>query len=357
MEKSDSLVVFDKDTVNHALGSYFDIRLEELAAVDPFVWELGTFLRDFTLCGGKRMRPIFAWTAFSSVNSDEDPAAVIQAVSSLELIQACALIHDDIIDASDSRRNAPTVHKRVEAYHADKKWAGSSSRFGENIAILLGDLALSWSDDMFHSSGISTQAYRAASLAWQAMRTEVINGQILDIANECRQYEDIDSALKVMRYKTAAYTIERPLHLGAAIAGASEEIITALREYGRCIGMAFQIRDDLLGVFGDPSITGKPAGDDLREGKRTLLLAYALSELDSSHPDKAHILRTQIGSQEAHIAELTDIISGTSAVEKCEDMIHSLHDQGVGALDSLNIHEQSRATLIALAHKATQRSF
>lgn len=204
---------------------------------------------------------------------------------------------------------------------------------------------------------MSDAALKRAAEPWRGMRAEVIGGQILDIALEASGSESVDLADSVNRYKTAAYTVERPLHLGAALAGADEATIAALRGYGRDIGIAFQLRDDLLGVFGDPQVTGKPAGDDLREGKRTVLYALALQAADESDPTAAEKLRAGIGTatDPADIAELAGIIEQTGAVDITEDRISRLTESGLTYLDQADITTDAVETLAALAIKSTAR--
>jgi geranylgeranyl diphosphate synthase type I len=224
------------------------------------------------LGGGKRIRPTFAWWGWRGAGGDPDgPAvdAVLRAVSALELIQACALVHDDLMDASATRRGRPTVHVAFARRHAEAAWRGRPARFGAAAAILLGDLALVWADDMLRGAGLDADAAARAAAPWEAMRTEVLGGQYLDVFVQSTGDSSARAALQIDRYKTAAYTVERPLHLGAAIAGADPDLVTCYRRFGADIGVAFQLRDDLLGVFGAPAVTGKPAGDALREGKRT----------------------------------------------------------------------------------------
>lgn len=313
------------------------------------------------LGGGKRIRPLYAWAGFIGAgglqNSTEEPEAVLEAVSSLEFIQACALIHDDIIDASDTRRGQPTVHRAVEKQHEERDWVGSAAHFGESVAILVGDLALIWAEDMLQDSGLSAAALARAREPWRAMRTEVIGGQLLDIRLEAAADERVELADSVNRYKTAAYTIERPLHLGAAIAGAGPELIAAFRGYGRDIGVAYQLRDDLLGVFGDPVVTGKPAGDDLREGKRTVMLARALARADVADPAAAAALREGIGkvTEPGEIAELAEIIHSTGVADEMESRISSLRESGLAHLAALDLPTEVSETLRELAIRSTER--
>ncbi|MBI9000873.1 polyprenyl synthetase family protein [Corynebacterium sp. CCM 9185] len=340
------------------LAAFFAARKETLTGIDDHVAQATGLLEEFVLGGGKRIRPLFAWVGWLGTEStDEDPDAILEAVSALELIQACALIHDDIIDSSDTRRGRPTVHRTVEKLHRNAGWAGDSDHFGLSTATLLGDLALAWSDEMLLGADLPSRRLRAAMEPWWAMRTEVIAGQMLDIYVESSRDERIEVAEKINRYKSAAYTIERPLHLGAVLGGASPELISAYLGFGHDIGIAFQLRDDLLGVFGDPEITGKPAGDDLREGKRTVLVAEALRHLDAHDPVGAEQLRDGIGTvtSPAEISALTDLVRSTGAADKVEKRISELTVSGLAKLDAVEISPTVRSMLHDLAVRSTAR--
>lgn len=347
--------------VERELEKFFTEHGPSVDVIGPPVSEAVEHLRTFVLGGGKRIRPTFGWVGFVGANglenTEEDPAAVLCAVSSLEFIQACALIHDDIIDASATRRGNPTVHVAAAHSHREHNWLGDSDKFGESLAILVGDLALVWADDMWHHSGLSHAALLRASEPWRGMRAEVIGGQILDISLEAAGCESEELANAVNRFKTAAYTIERPLHLGAAIAGADDDTIAALRRYGHDIGIAFQLRDDILGVFGDPKVTGKPAGDDLREGKRTVLYSRALQAADERDPAAAQRLRDGIGTALTpdEIAELSGIIRETGAVEDVEKRIDELTESGLAHVRGAALSPEAVETLETLAVNATAR--
>ena len=328
--------------VREEIATFLDQRREQVAEIGAPVTKAVSFLESFVLDGGKRVRPTYAWAGYLAAGrGEEDPAAMLRAAASLEFIQACALIHDDIIDASNTRRGNPTVHRF----------------FGTSVAILVGDLALVYAEDMFQDSGLSAAALHRARSPWRGMRTEVIGGQLLDISLEAAGSESVELANSVNRYKTAAYTIERPLHLGAAIAGASEELIAAFRGYGHDIGIAYQLRDDQLGVFGDPAVTGKPAGDDLREGKRTELLALALQRADESDPHAAATLRKLVGhtSDPQELSRLAQIIADSGAPEEIERRIDSLTQSGLQHLHAAKVDPTVTETLEQLAIKATAR--
>jgi geranylgeranyl diphosphate synthase, type I len=316
-------------------------------------------LTRFVLAGGKRLRPTFAWWGWRAAGGVDAPAGVLRAVSALELIQACALVHDDLIDDSATRRGEPTVHARWATRHADAGWAGDPTRFGAAVAILLGDVALAWADDMLHESGLDAAALARARPVWRAMRTEVLGGQFLDVQGHASSDSRPETALRISRYKTAAYTVERPLHLGAALAGADDRTVSALRRYGTDLGIAFQLRDDLLGVFGDPAVTGKPAGDDLREGKLTLLVA-----LSRAHPDRttAAVVERAVGDPDLDPAGVDAAREALVALGVVDDVERRITDLTASALDAVRGADAPTLTtpaperLADLAVAATRRA-
>ena len=194
-----------------------------------------------------------------------------RAVGPREGHNASALVHDDLMDESDTRRGRPSVHREHEQWHRANHKLGNPEQHGARVAILLGDLLLSWADESFQEA---LPDARTAHL-WARCKNEVISGQYLDVLAQTQDRLTVEAALKVVHFKTAKYTIERPMHVGASLAGASDALLAQLSEVALPLGEAFQLRDALLGVYGDPATTGKPAGDDLREGKRTVLLAHA----------------------------------------------------------------------------------
>ena len=347
--------------VRAELADFLKDREPQIAKIGKPVTEAIEHLERFILDGGKRIRPLYAWAGFVAADGllgDEDPQAVLRAASSLEFIQSCALIHDDIVDASDTRRGNPTVHRAVEAKHRELGWTGSSEDFGRAAAILIGDMSLVWAEDMFLDSGISQAAIQRAREPWREMRTEVIGGQLLDVSLEAAAIESVELSDSVNRFKTAAYTIERPLHLGAAIAGAPQSLVEAFRGYGRDIGVAFQLRDDQLGVFGDPKITGKPSGDDLREGKRTVLMAIALQRADEQDPAAAQFLRENLGTtaDPVVLSKMAQLIEDSGAPAEIEKRIDDLTQSGLAHLAKANVNSDVTELLRSLAIKSTARA-
>ncbi|BBZ43622.1 geranylgeranyl pyrophosphate synthase [Mycobacterium parmense] len=315
-------------------------------------------LEDFVLGGGKRLRPAFAYWGWRAVATDEPGPDTLLLFSALELLHACALVHDDVIDDSSTRRGRPTAHVHFAALHRERKWRGSAERFGISAAILLGDLALSWADDIVFGADLSPDTQRRVRRVWAEIRTEVLGGQYLDIVSEASSAESIASAMNVDTFKTACYTVSRPLQLGAAAAADRPDVQAVFGEFGTDLGVAFQLRDDVLGVFGDPAVTGKPSGDDLRSGKRTVLLAEAVQLAEESDPEAAALLRGSIGAEltDAQVSELRGVIESVGALAAAERRIATLTERALGALAAAPINPAAKAGLFELARMATERS-
>lgn len=319
-------------------------------------------LEEFVLRGGKRLRPAFAYWGWRAVADDPGtggvPADILRLFAALELLQACALVHDDVIDESDTRRGMPTVHKAFSALHRDRGWRGSDTQFGMSAAILLGDLSLAWADDVVAGAELPPDAHRRVQRVWSDIRTEVLGGQYLDIVAEAGGADSIDSAMTVNTYKTASYTVTRPLQLGAAAAADRPDIQAVFHTAGNDLGIAFQLRDDVLGVFGDPAVTGKPSGDDLRSGKRTVLLAEAVERAERLDPLGAKLLRDGIGTDltEPQVRELCRVIESVGALAAVEDRIDTLTRNGLEALGNAPIAPQAKVGLAELARLAANRS-
>jgi geranylgeranyl diphosphate synthase type I len=331
-----------------------------LASVSSDMEPLVSALRDL-LAGGKRLRPAFAYWGWRGAAGMVDEGsgleqAVVQAVTGLEFLQACALIHDDVMDGSDTRRGLPAAHRRFAGLHRGEQWLGSPESFGVGAAILLGDLCLSWADEVLLTADLDMDALQRAKRIYDEMRSELMAGQYLDLLEQACGGSSVDRALQVVRYKSAKYTIERPLHIGAALADASDEIFAAYSGYGLPLGEAFQLRDDVLGVFGDPEQTGKPAGDDLREGKRTVLIAIAHERADDAQRAHLRSLLGDPGLDASGIDTLRSIIEDTGALASTEQMIDELLQTSLASLQGVGIADDAQQVLTGLAYAATRRS-
>jgi geranylgeranyl diphosphate synthase, type I len=327
------------------------------------------------LCGGKRMRPAFCvwgYVAAAGIPTNDELKPLLAAAGSLDVLHVSALIHDDLMDSSDLRRGRPAAHRQFEALHANAGWLGDSAAFGKAGAILLGDLLVMWSAQMLHGAGVEQSALERALPIVEAMRTEVTCGQYLDMVAQAHPLRKrapaigslrptielaLDDASRVVEYKAARYTVQRPCQMGAAIGGGDDELYFALGAYGSPLGRAFQFRDDLLGVFGDPKVTGKPAGDDLREGKRTVLVAHAYAHAGDAGQKLLLQRLGDPGLDETGISELQQVIVESGAREAVESMINEYHERALKALHDTEISEEGRAGLTALAEAAVRREF
>lgn len=314
------------------------------------------------LAGGKRLRPAFCYWGWRAAGGEDCPEIYV-AAAALELLHASALVHDDVMDASDTRRGMPAVHRQFSARMADAGFAAAAEAFGAGAAILIGDALLAWSDELYHASGLPVLALQRGQPVLNAMRTEVVSGQYLDLVNQMTRSETVQSAMRVVLYKTAKYTIERPLHLGAAMAGAPDglpatgmSVARTCTDYGLPLGTAYQLRDDILGVFGDPAVTGKPVTGDISEGKRTVLIALTRERASAA---QLRVLDRHLGDRgltESGAAQVRAVITDTGALAECETLISASVKEAISALDGAPITEPARQALIELAVLATARA-
>jgi geranylgeranyl diphosphate synthase type I len=363
------------DLVQERIDEFLEERTPRLSAISEEIGDFVAYSRD-VLAGGKRFRALFCYWGWQSVSSPgtgfdvaEDSArldfpAVVSAAAALELFHAAALVHDDIMDNSDTRRGRPAAHKRFAALHGESRWLGDPGSFGESAGLLLGDLLLGWSDELF-DEGLRALADPAASTAgrteFNLMRTEVTVGQYLDIVEENAwrnhpESELLPRAHRVIVYKSAKYSVEAPLAIGAALGGGSAEQAAALRAFGLPLGVAYQLRDDMLGVFGDPSVTGKPAGDDLREGKRTVLIAIARPLLPSN---ARSLLDELLGDPELdarQVQVLQGIIRDSGAIDRVERIISHNVGLAIAAIADAPLSSSAKAQLTQLADTVIRRT-
>ena len=355
--------------VDALLADHAERLRREVAAVAPEAAPLARSVAAL-LSSGKRLRASFAywsWRAHGGVPGTADEGAVLRVGAALELFHAAALFHDDVIDDSDTRRGRPTAHREFAAEHRRGGLSGDAGRYGASVAILLGDLALIAGDAEFAGAVAVLPAPAAASAraVFDEMRTEVTVGQYLDLLAQDEPWDDDPDRVEarardVIRSKSARYSVEHPLRLGAALAGADDEALAACRAIGLPLGEAFQLRDDLLGVFGDPVVTGKPAGDDLREGKRTVLVARTLRAALGAHDETTvDLLRTRLGDpalSPADAARLAEAIAATGAPDEVEKLIDSLAGTALDLIDRRPWPDEPRTRLVALARRSVDRA-
>jgi geranylgeranyl diphosphate synthase type I len=340
------------------VASRVDTRLEVLLAVERERWAkvdadlvppIDEIAR-LVLAGGKRLRPAFCFWGFIGAGGDPTDELVIDAGAALELLHAFALFHDDVMDGSLTRRGEPTTNAKFEANHGANKLAGESRRFGDGVAILVGDLAYVYSDQLMRNA--SPQAWTI----WNELRIELNFGQYLDMLGSAMNERRREKAERICRYKSGKYTIERPLHLGALLAAPTrEDLIPVLSTYGLPLGDAFQMRDDVLGAFGDTAISGKPVGDDLREGKPTPLMAIATARANAAQLKELQLVGNQDLTPE-QIVRVQEVIRETGALDELETVITRLTDEAIAAVQHVPFSQSVRDELITLAEYVSWRT-
>jgi geranylgeranyl diphosphate synthase type I len=324
--------------IERRIAALLDDELARWRTVDPDLVEPLVALRDLILAGGKRLRPAFCHWAFVGAGGAHDDPLVVDAGAALEMLHTFALVHDDVMDGSGIRRSQPAIHRRFMTRHDVQRARGEARRYGEGAAILVGDFAFVYADILFRS------APAVARPIFDELRVELCVGQYLDLEGTASGSSDPVQAERIERYKSGKYTVERPLQLGAALAGRLDTLAGPLSDFGLPLGEAFQLRDDLLGVFGDATVTGKPVGDDLREGKLTPLVAAAAARATGA----AARMLDQLGRpdlDDAEIAALQQILVETGAVDEVEGNIERLVARSLDALRVAPIASEARLAL------------
>ncbi|MGW4632688.1 polyprenyl synthetase family protein [Nocardia sp. NPDC004415] len=324
------------------------------AELDPRGFSLpGQLMLDFA-SGGKGVRSVFVYLGWLCGGTGESEPA-LRAAASAELLHAFALLQDDVMDESPLRRGRPSTHRRLAAWHRDRGLSGSSDRFGESAAILLADLYLVWAERMLRESGVGAAALERAWPRYDAMRSELAVGQLADLTNDAALVPTVDAVLDIARRKSGNYTVRRPLELGAALAGCDDTVMTLLGEYGEAIGEAFQLRDDLLGVFGDPATTGKPLGDDIRERKATTVIALADQLAGPSDRARLRALWAAESIDDRGVALAQTVIADSGARQHAEQMIQARVEQAHRSLDSADLDSSVADALRRMALLCTHR--
>lgn len=354
------LLVEFQNRVEAELRSWLARKQEELTAEVAETAELVSKLDQFVLRGGKRLRPALLFYGFRACGGSASEA-VMPAVLAVELLHTYLLIHDDIMDRAPTRRGEPTAHLVFRDEHRARGWRGDAEHHGESVAILLGDLAHCYAEELFSAAILGNEripARQAGRLrsCFATMCQEVIAGQYLELTAGQRQNLTEEDLLQVLRMKSGRYSVERPIQLGALLAGASEPVLETLSEFGLLVGEAFQLHDDLLGMFGDIATVGKPVGGDLVEGKHTLLVHHALTTADA---EDAAELRAALGASDLGIAEIeraTDIIRRSGAEERVVEMVEARHAEAASILEALPLEEDGKRFLTGLVDYLRERT-
>ncbi|MER6116382.1 polyprenyl synthetase family protein [Streptomyces sp. NPDC001743] len=337
------------------LDDVLDAGLRRARQTDPvYARDVVCRVTAFARRGGKRLRTAFAWCGWQAAGGSGDALPVLRTGAALELLQVCALVHDDVMDGSLMRRGGPAMHVDFARQFPAGRTTGSPDSFGRSAAVLAGDLALAWADDLLTETALGSVHGTRLYQEWRATRGEMVAGQYRDIHAQAAGVSGLDEAVAIATLKSARYTVERPLALGATLAGADEHTLDALRSAGRSAGLAFQLRDDLLGAFGDPVLTGKPAGEDLRTRKLTYLLAVALTLAeDSGDADAAAVLAPGGGNRSARTVErMRSALVRTGACSAVEAKIADLVVTSLRHFARTGASPQVRREFAALVERA-----
>jgi geranylgeranyl diphosphate synthase type I len=337
--------------VDDRLDEFLAAERSRWSAFDPDLAHPIDEIRRLVLSGGKRLRPAFCHWGFVGAGGADHDQIDIDAGAAFELMHAFALFHDDVMDDAGSRRGQPTTHVVSAAAHQANGWAGEARRFGEGVAILVGDLAFVYADQLL------AEATPEASRIWNELRVELNIGQYLDILGGVSRTREVTKADRICRYKSGKYTIERPLHLGAVLAAPdrADELLPHLSAYGLPLGDAFQMRDDVMGAFGDTAVTGKPVGGDLIEGKPTPLLARATRRATPAQQAVLDLVGDP-GMTAATVERVQAVIVETGALDELEAHIADLTETAVTALDAAPITAIAKNELVQLAEYVSQRN-
>ncbi len=342
--------------INERLAVFFEEKLADASSVSTYIQEVAVSIREYTLRGGKRLRPIFCIYGYKCL-SDTNSEAIIDASISLELLQSSLLIHDDIMDEDELRRGEKTFHivcKDLCEHHFGKT---KSRKFGESIAIVAGDLLEAYGEEVLAKSAFHSDYIKNALAAYADIVKNVGYGQILDITAERRGFFNEEDILTVHELKTASYTIEGPLHIGALLAGAKKADLQILSNYGVPLGLAFQIQDDILGLFGAEEKTGKPVGSDIQEGKKTLLILHALEHCTETEKER---MLNALGNEHVTAGEIDtirDIVRKTGSLDYSKKLVAELTAQAVKAIKASDFRIEAKEFLIDIADFIGNREY
>lgn len=345
-----------QEQINARLAWFFDAKIEEASGISRHTRDVVASAKEYTLRGGKRLRPIFCIYGYKCLRADNEEA-ILDAAISLELMQSYLLIHDDIMDEDELRRGNRTFHILCKELCEREFGVTKAHKFGENVAIVGGDLLESYGAEVLATSSFKSEYVQKALAAYAKIVKNVGYGQILDLTAERKGSFSEDEILTIHHLKTASYTIEGPLHIGALLAGATEADLTVLSTYGIPLGLAFQIQDDILGLFGSAGKTGKPVGSDIREGKKTLLILHALERC--SEADKAVILNA-LGNDavtDGKIEAVRAIVRSTGSLEYSKALVRELIEKAVATISGSRFRAEAQAFLVAIADFIGRRDY
>jgi geranylgeranyl diphosphate synthase type I len=348
-----------QEEINPLIGQYFDQVIAESKKEDLFVAETLGAVKDIMMAGGKRLRAAGMYYGYLA-GGGEDRAAMLQTSVSVEFIHAFLLIHDDIMDRDAIRHGVPTIHERYRHLAETLFPKTDATHFGNSIALIVGDMVGALGNDIiFRSPFPKERVFQALSRLQKIIAFTVI-GQAKDVYFEYRKQATPEEILKMYEAKTAKYTMEGPVHLGLLLAGAEEEMLTAFSAYAIPLGIAFQIQDDILGLYGSSERIGKPQGSDLKEGKMTLLNALLLERLSAKERGEfVAVLEKGVLLDEKDIEYVKNLMRESGVLEEVKNQANQLIHEGDSALQSLRgkISDESYAFFQGIAEYMMVREY
>ncbi|MFZ1654573.1 MAG: polyprenyl synthetase family protein [Candidatus Moraniibacteriota bacterium] len=348
-----------KARLDPKIAAYFDATLAEAKQEDELVYQALEHVKTMTLAGGKRLRPAFMYYGYLAAGGDDRERLLDTAVA-VELIHTFLLIHDDIIDRDALRHGQPTLHERYRAWGKQYLSLEHPEHFGDSIALIVGDMLFALGNDIIFTSGFPEKHLYAALSRMQRIVSQTVVGQARDIYIEYRGEATSTEILEMYEKKTARYTVEGPLHLGALLAGGTPELAAELTRYALPVGIAFQIQDDILGMYGDETRIGKPIGSDIREGKITLLVSYIFEHADrATKKEVAELLKRGAELTTADVERFRVIVRETGALDEAKNLALRYIHEGKQTLDRVQapIAPEAREFLLGVADYMAKREY
>ncbi|MFZ2071387.1 MAG: polyprenyl synthetase family protein [Halobacteriota archaeon] len=343
--------------INKRLELFLDKKIEEASIISNYTREVAINAKEYTLRGGKRLRPIFFIYGYKCLADDNNIDAITDAAISIELMQSYMLIHDDIMDEDELRRGKPTFHIVYKNICEHQFGKNKAIKFGENIALLTGDLLEAYGEEVLANSTFKDEYVKNALRKYAEIVKNVGYGQILDMMSEQKRRITEAEIIMIHKLKTATYTIEGPLQIGAMLAGAEDKDLLIMSDYGTPLGLAFQIQDDILGLFGAEEQIGKPVGSDIREGKKTLLILRALRNCNEAEKE---IVTGALGNEHVTIDEIEvirAIVRETGSLEYSKRLVREKTEQAIQAIERSNFNAEAKEFLVKIADFLGSREY
>ncbi len=345
-----------KKRLDPCLKEYFKQKTKQVEKIDPLAKKAIQMIADFTLAGGKRIRPALIYYAYLSLGGEDNDQDIIEASMGIELIHSFLLIHDDIIDRDAKRRNVATIHERYKKIDEKITPLRNNIHFGNSMAMMVGDVASVMSNEIVLNIDFPKEIIIKTLSKLQEIVCTTVYGEMLDVVMEYRGKTTEEEILKMFERKTSRYTFEGPLHLGVILAGGDVKFLQAFTKYSLPLGKAFQLQDDILGIFGDEKKLGKPIGSDIIEGKQTLLV---LKALEKGNEEQKKIIKQCLGKKNLTKRELSEfriILKETGSLAYSQKLTQFFVKESIVALKNIEFkNQEAKIFLTGIAHYIIER--